>query len=47
MECESAKNEIFHIGSDKEITIKEFVLEAGSFLISKEILLMMKLIQVQ
>ena len=31
MECESAKNEIFHIGSDKEITIKEFVLEAGSF----------------
>lgn len=31
MECEEATNDIFHIGSDEEITIEELVVEAGKF----------------
>ena len=31
MECETAKNDIFHIGNDEEITIEEFVMKAGEF----------------
>ena len=31
MECEAAKNEIFHIGSEDEITIEELVKEVGKF----------------
>ena len=31
MECEEASSDIFHIGSDEEITIEELVIEAGKF----------------
>ena len=31
MECENAKNDIFHIGNDVEITIKELVEETGKY----------------
>jgi len=31
MECEEAKNDIFHIGNDNEITIEKFVKKAGEF----------------
>ena len=31
MECEEATRDIFHIGSDEEITIEELVLESGKF----------------
>tara|TARA_X000000368_G_scaffold257177_1_gene203276 strand:+ start:1140 stop:2162 length:1023 start_codon:yes stop_codon:yes gene_type:complete len=31
MECEEAKNDIFHIGNDKEITIEELVKETGKY----------------
>jgi len=31
MECDNAKSEIFHIGSEDEITIRELVVEAGKF----------------
>ena len=31
MECEEAKNEIFHLGSDIEIEIETLVREAGKF----------------
>tara|TARA_A100001011_G_scaffold367061_1_gene420154 strand:- start:83 stop:1111 length:1029 start_codon:yes stop_codon:yes gene_type:complete len=31
MECDKAKNEIFHIGSEDEITVEELVIEAGKF----------------
>ena len=31
MECEEAISDIFHIGSDEEITIEELVLESGKF----------------
>ena len=32
METETASNEIFHIGNDEEITIRDFVMEAGKIL---------------
>ena len=31
MECESAKQEIFHIGNDEEITIEDLVMETGKY----------------
>ena len=31
MECEKAKSEIFHIGNEEEITIRELVIEAGNY----------------
>ena len=31
MECEKAKNDIFHIGNDVEITIEELVKETGKY----------------
>ena len=32
MECEDAKNDIFHIGNDEEITIENLVKETGKYL---------------
>ena len=31
MECEDAKNDIFHIGNDEEITIEKLVKETGKY----------------
>ena len=31
MECEEAKNDIFHIGNDEEITIEDLVKETGKY----------------